>query len=167
MADFPLSPERIAAMVSTRRWHTRPVTREQSVAEHCHQVALLSLYLAPDALSVSDLLALVRLALVHDAHESEWGDIPFPAKQAMVDAGMDDVDAFGRQQFWAGRDPYDQVPPHVRKILDVADRLQDALYTLRYLPEIHVDVASLALDLAERDLSHAGFVKALHLFGRE
>ena len=128
-----LTPSQIQAMADTRRWHTRRVVREQSVAEHCHQVALLALHLAGPYLSERDRGDLLVLALLHDAHEPEFGDIPFPAKRAMEARGMD-VDGACRRAFWGVEDPAVQASPHVLRLVDAADVLEAALYARRWCP---------------------------------
>jgi len=163
MAKFPLTPQQITAMQDVKRWHTRRTRRDQSVAEHSHQVALMALYLAPDSTSNADRLQILELALVHDAHEVEFGDTPYPAKR-LLEADDLDIDAHCRLMFWGKVDPYDQVAPHVRLLVDVADVLEAAIYAQRYLPEISAQVTQQAID-AGRGLGHIGFVRVLTALG--
>ena len=159
-----LTPKQITAIQSVRRWHTRNTRREQSVAEHSHQVALLSLYLAPGNTSIEDRLQLVLLALLHDAHEAKFGDTPFPAKRALLGLGVD-IDGICRKEFWGANDPHDQVPPHVRLLVDVADILEAALYAQIHLPQIAEEVTTQAIQAAYA-LSHEGLLKVLCALGR-
>lgn len=164
MARFALKPNQITAMQDVKRWHTRRTLREQSVAEHSHQVALLALYLAPDSTNNADRLQILELALVHDAHEVEFGDTPYPAKR-LLEADDLDIDAHCRLMFWGKVDPYDQVPSHVRLLVDVADVLEAAIYAQRYLPEISAQVTQQAIKSAQ-ELSHIAFVRALTALGQ-
>lgn len=152
-----LSPQQIIALQHISRWHTRSTGRQQSVAEHSHQVALLALYLAPESTSVEDRLQLLQLALLHDAHEADFGDTPYPAKRALSVIGID-IDGVCRKEFWGGNDPHDQVLPHVRLLVDVADILEAALYAQQHLPAIAKQVEHQAVQAASR-LGNEGFVK--------
>lgn len=127
-----LSVAQIIAQRHTRRWHTRSVSRQQSVAEHAHQVALLALHLAPEDLSDQECLVILLLALLHDAHEPEFGDIPYPAKRAMEVRGLD-VDAWCRRSFWGEDDPHDHTSPRARALVEAADQLEAALYAKEHL----------------------------------
>jgi 5'-deoxynucleotidase YfbR-like HD superfamily hydrolase len=158
-----LRPAQIAAIQQVQRWHTRSSLRAQSVAEHSHQVALLALFIAPETITMEEAQQLVYLALVHDAHEAEFGDTPYPAKHALLRKGID-IDGVSRQEFWQGRDPYLEVPPHLRLILDAADILEAALYAQKYLPEIAADVCAQAVKTA-KGLSHYGFTRVLFALG--
>lgn len=59
-------------------WVKRGVETPESVAAHTWGVALLALVFAPDAEGVDPDRA-VRLALIHDLGEAEWGDLPVAA----------------------------------------------------------------------------------------
>ena len=67
-----------------KRWHIVNTAREQTLAEHQYNVAILTQELCRRlgyAAAVS--LQLVALALVHDAGECKTGDIPTPAKKLL------------------------------------------------------------------------------------
>lgn len=130
-----VSVPQILSMQDVRRWHTQKVMRDQSVAEHSATVALLALHLAPIGLPAEWKFQILHLALLHDAHESVYGDMPYPAKRAMQDRGMD-VDTECRKAFWEhGEDPHEAAPPMVAQLVDLADIIEAALYAKRYLPE--------------------------------
>ena len=59
----------------TLRFHTVPTIHEETIGHHSGNVALLCLWLKPDA--SADLL---RAALLHDLAEQFTGDVPAPAK---------------------------------------------------------------------------------------
>ncbi len=58
-----------------KRWHTKLTIKEQDLASHSWGVAMVLLQIAPDRPQ------LLRAALVHDLHEVEAGDIPYPFKR--------------------------------------------------------------------------------------
>lgn len=140
--------EAILALRGVRRWHTRPVTREQSLAEHVGLVALLCLWLAPADLSVAEREQLTRMALAHDLHETTFGDFPYPVKASMVEAGFD-LDTHCQETFW-GYDIWLSVPIRVRALIDVADVLEAALYARDYLPAMAETIKDQALAKVEQ-----------------
>jgi 5'-deoxynucleotidase YfbR-like HD superfamily hydrolase len=66
---------RLAGQV--RRYHTWPVLREQSVAEHCWQ--LMRIYMSVAETDKVDKNILLHI-LIHDIGEHFTGDIPYPVK---------------------------------------------------------------------------------------
>ena len=164
MAKFNLTPRQITDMADVLRWHTRRPLREQSVAEHSHQVALLAYYIAPDGLSIEDRLTVLELALVHDAHETMFGDIPTPARRILAEDGLD-IDAHCRYRFCSLNSPYDHAPAHVRNIVEAADKVERALFADRFLPDIAREIIQEAIAFAQEHLNHAGFVRVLSALG--
>ena len=154
----------ITAIQDVRRWHAHSTSREQSLAEHSHQVALIARYLAPDDTSAEDMLQLLDVALVHDAHETVYGDIPYPAKVLLEGEGIL-MDAHCRKRFWGGVDPYEYIPHHVLNILEVADRLEAALYAQKYIPEIAGEATAEAVRVAQEKLRPCGMIRALLALG--
>lgn len=140
--------EQIIAMRNVSRWHTRAHNRPQSVAEHCALVALIALELAPMGMDVRERFQLVQTALVHDAHEADFGDIPYPAKVKLAEAGFD-IDTYLQTEFW-GCEVLAMVSPLCRDVLHVADVLEAALYARDHVPEIAADVRQQALDTAKK-----------------
>jgi len=131
-----LNPAMIAAMGETRRWHTRPVHRDQTIAEHSHQVALLALWLDPD-LDSAEVLQVMLWGLLHDAHEPEYGDMPYPAKAALLRQGID-VDTRCQDLFWGGeaKNPGRMLDQRLLDLVDVADALEAAIFARHHLPSI-------------------------------
>ena len=125
-----LSVEAVLNLPNVTRWHSRAVSRRQTLAEHCGMVALLALAMCPPDWGLAEREQLLRLSLVHDMHETVYGDIPFPAKQAMVDAGFD-VDQHCQEQFW-GQDIFLGVPARVVGLLRVADVAEAAQFAQRH-----------------------------------
>lgn|GEM_PF-6124171 len=159
-----LLPEQIIALQRVIRWHTQGTTRQQSVAEHSAGVAQLALYLAPDSTSAADRGLIMDLALIHDAHEAEFGDYPAPAKRRLLVEFSIDIDAICRKAFWGGVDPYEQFPPHVQLLVNVADVLEAAVYAQQHLPEIAIEAVQDAM-AAGKGLSQVGFVRVLQALG--
>lgn len=116
-----------------RRWHTNPGL-EQSVAEHSWGVAVLLLLENPDV--SKDLLI---AALLHDAHEVSFGDIPSPAKQAypaLVKAeGQDAFHFFARLGI---TDPCAVISSSKRKALARADKKEALLFLKSEISRPHI-----------------------------
>lgn len=74
-----------------RRWHIVATSRDQTVADHQHRVAILAeeLLRTMGAFSWDSSLTLgvMRLAFLHDRHEVLIGDIPTPGKTHLKCAG--------------------------------------------------------------------------------
>jgi 5'-deoxynucleotidase YfbR-like HD superfamily hydrolase len=68
--------QRIRAGGGVRRYHTRPIIGEQTVAAHSWGVAVILLEICEPS------PALMRAALYHDVAEYETGDVPATAKWA-------------------------------------------------------------------------------------
>lgn len=60
-----------------KRWHTWPTHKVQTLADHSWGVALTIMAIRPEMDSPN----LLKAALVHDLHEVEAGDIPYPFKK--------------------------------------------------------------------------------------
>lgn len=158
-----LSPQQIQNMGSTRRWHTRRVGQEQNLLEHSAAVALLALHLAGSSLDPLQEADLLRLALIHDAHEAVFGDIPRPAKEQLAREGLD-LDARCRREFH-GLDPYLEVDDAVLDLVEVADLLEAALWAQRHAPDIADLVSDQAADEAQRRLTGAQLLRAMQALG--
>lgn len=129
-----LTPALIEGMTHVVRWHSRPARRRQNIAEHSHQVALLALHLGSD-LSADLQAQLMFWALVHDAHEVVYGDIPYPSKRLLCSRGMD-LDGDFQDRFWGfTSNPLRSYPDLVLDIVDVADVLEAAVFAARWYPE--------------------------------
>lgn len=59
---------------AVKRWHTVNTLKEQDLAAHSWGVAMIVSYLGGSPRAV-------QAALVHDLHESEFGDFPFQTKR--------------------------------------------------------------------------------------
>lgn len=60
--------------------------RQESVAEHSWQMALMAMLLHPHLTTPVDLCRTLKMILIHDLVEAEVGDIPFFEKSARRDA---------------------------------------------------------------------------------
>lgn len=63
-----------------KRWHTAPMNREQTVAEHSGQALSLLFMLHPDPS-----VALIKALLWHDSSERVVGDVPAPIRRQRPD----------------------------------------------------------------------------------
>ncbi|BDU72943.1 HD domain-containing protein [Mesoterricola silvestris] len=132
-----------------KRWHTRRVDREQTVASHTASLIGIALILAkPYNLNPNDRCDLVELALIHDAHETEYGDIPYPTRMKFLELGFD-LDLIARKAFWGGIDPYDMVMPHVAVLVDVADAVEAAMWSQDNAPKVAPSAVARALELSQ------------------
>lgn len=90
MKNYTLDPRRAGEVL---RFHTWRVNRQQSVAEHCWNVARVLLAIWPEAPP-----RMVKHALFHDIGEVVTGDLPYPVKKdnPQVGAAMDrmEVEAY-------------------------------------------------------------------------
>jgi 5'-deoxynucleotidase YfbR-like HD superfamily hydrolase len=107
-----------------KRYHTLTTLREETVAHHSHNVAMLVLVLDPGAG-----VRLLEAALLHDLAEQVTGDIPSPAKR---EYGIgDQVDALEdrllRESGWA----YPALLENEKRTLKLADIASGALFCLR------------------------------------
>lgn len=126
----------------TRRYHTWPVLRSQTVAEHSFHVAMLYSLMAsaheptaeePISLGVIGLMS----ALTHDLAEWEMGDLPAPVKRALPD----DADGRSFRETWGvmeqdrladvGLDWEQHQQPLERRWLKLADSMEGCLYCIR------------------------------------
>jgi 5'-deoxynucleotidase YfbR-like HD superfamily hydrolase len=104
------------------RWHHRGDLLHQNVGEHSWGVAAIVLALKPDASA-----ALLRAAILHDAHEVAFGDIPSPTKERYPI--LKDIEAMAQREYLKsiGLPPLDDLTEEERRLLKVADLL-DALF---------------------------------------
>jgi hypothetical protein len=105
------------------RWHTVPMLRRETVAEHSWQVARLALAICPDL--PRDVL--VR-ALMHDVGEIASGDVPFPVKanNPVLRREMDRVERSGHLAMcipWGlpSNQPIDDAWASVLKLAEMID----------------------------------------------
>lgn len=80
---------KIRMMGFVERWNIAPRLHRQSVAEHSYFVALYADTITTwMGLPAADRLEIVQYALRHDMAEVRTGDMPGPAKRAIVDKGL-------------------------------------------------------------------------------
>ncbi len=130
-----LTVHEILGLQLVQRWHTRPTLRPQTVADHSATVALLALYIGGPELTTAERLRVVLLGLQHDAHEAQFGDIPYPSRMALLVLGID-IDAICSKAFWGANGPESLTFRLEQDLVAVADRLEAFLYAKRFVPLI-------------------------------
>lgn len=138
-----LNPYDIHALGSVVRWHTVRTCRFQTLGEHKARVALLAVWLGHrlplGRFGAMDELEVLRASLLHDVPETQYGDMPNPAKQIINiwlgeipgEAGAQDFDTQVGARFWAARgvaDPLVSVGETAGALLKVADILEAASF---------------------------------------
>lgn len=138
-----LHPYDILALGSVIRWHTLRTARHQTLADHKARVALLAVWLGHrlpvGRFGHQNELEVLRAALLHDVPETQFGDMPNPAKQVINawlgelpgEPDAQDFDTQVGERFWAARgatDPMAQVGEVAGKLLKVADVLEAACF---------------------------------------
>lgn len=131
-AQHTISPHIITGLTHLKRWHNQDVSRVQTVAEHAGQVALLAMHIAP-RLPVETAGEVLWWALVHDAHEVTFGDIPYPAREFMAGKGHD-IDSICQDGFWGGpsENPARYLPDLVLDLVACADAIEAAIYAAKW-----------------------------------
>jgi 5'-deoxynucleotidase len=130
-----LHPYDILALGSVVRWHTLRTARAQTLADHKARVALLAVWLG-HRLPVGRFeahveLALLRLALLHDIPETQFGDVPNPSKQTLNRLETMDYDAVVDGVFWQARgveNPMATAHNLPLSLLKIADVLEAAAF---------------------------------------
>lgn len=117
--NIPTDSLRYAGLV--KRYHTWPVIREQTVAEHTWHV--LRIY---DQLFGLPSVNLVRAVMYHDVGEVKTGDAPFPVKRENPDlkAAYDRIEADHRHKLLRGDDPEDKITADEHRRLKMCDLLE-------------------------------------------
>lgn len=114
------------------RWGVLRRVRSQSVAEHSYYVALYAGHVADLVGWNGDRGALLRSALVHDLPEASTGDMPGPAKRAMMDP---ERSVSVERHYMQTRFPDDfgawlgtKGDPEIRLLVKVADLLDEIMF---------------------------------------
>jgi|GEM_PF-6732363 len=126
-----LSPLDILAMGNCTRWHTVRTLREQTLADHSCRVALLAVWLGHQLgagrFPAQYELDTLRLALVHDIPETQYGDVPAPTKGILAQAESLDFDNLVDGMFWEARGIVNPmaaasvIPLRLLKVADILD----------------------------------------------
>ncbi len=99
-------PEDLLAIGFVKRWHNKPTTQQQTLADHLGKVALYADWLGLHLREVYDDLAIVETlewALTHDLPETEHGDIPNPAKKWLNKSLGQSYDDLVSVTWWSDR----------------------------------------------------------------
>lgn len=119
----------------TKRYHTWPTLREQTVAAHSFHVAMLCNWLA--AYEAPGLrVALLMAALTHDLAEHKMGDLPAPVKRALPD-----IEGVSFHEYWGAMEEQglegvslayaSELNEREAQILKVADAADGCLHCIR------------------------------------
>jgi hypothetical protein len=128
----------ILKMSDVFRWHSTWPKRPQNLAEHSYRVALLAVRLAYEVnprLGPYTELAILRLGLLHDVPETQFGDIPSPTKWRLRDTTGVKYDEVMDRRFWDDRatvDPWTAAPDFAIRLVRVADITEAALFYLKH-----------------------------------
>lgn len=128
----------------TKRYHTWPTLREQTVGAHSFSVAMLCSLMAQDASHVGGeglSVPLLMAALTHDLAEHKLGDLPAPAKRQMPHVHIIDGEPMPFREHWGnmevalltevGLDWEQALGPKSRRWLKLADAMDGALWCIR------------------------------------
>lgn len=117
--------EEVMRLSFIKRWAIIEMSREQSVAEHSYNVAMISMMISKNMdLSVEKKNFMVKWALFHDLPELLTGDIPTPAKN-YIDLDKLDREKFGKYYNIKGF-MEDTFPQRIVKAADYIDAIQFA-----------------------------------------
>lgn len=130
-----LTLQDIRATKDVTRWHMIRTKRPQNLAEHSYMVALIAGKLAEllgEPLSTIEERDMLRLALLHDIEEIEFGDIPTPTKKKIREAGHGEILTILEVTFWTNRGsmstPEFHASHRVRALVRLADLIEAALF---------------------------------------
>lgn len=130
-----LSLKDIRSTKDVSRWHMIRVNRTQNLAEHSFMVALIAGKLAEGLstpLTEREERDMLRLSLLHDIPEVEYGDMPTPTKKKLKEIGQGDVYGILESHFWASRGapgtPEWAVSGRVKNLVRLADLLEAYIF---------------------------------------
>lgn len=130
-----LKLEDIRATKDVKRWHMIRVKREQNLAEHSFMVALIAGKLSEilmEPLTEREEADVLKLSLLHDIPEVEFGDIPTPTKKKLAQIGLGDVYGVLEAHFWHSRGsksiPEFNASARVRNLVRLADLMEATMF---------------------------------------
>jgi len=162
-----LTPYDILALGTVTRWHTLRTARAQTLADHKARVALLAVWLGHrlplGRFGAHDELELLRLALLHDVPETQFGDVPNPSKMTLNLLETMDYDHLVDGVFWQARgvaNPMATASNLALSLLKVADVLEAACFyfqegltiTRPGVPDLKMAIVIEALNKVSREL---------------
>jgi len=112
--------EDIRASGDILRYHVAPLSRPQTVGQHCYGVVMILLELKPDAGP-----DLIRAALLHDFPELYTGDTPSISKWRYPE--LEEALRKAESQILADID-YPALTPEGRNLIKLADALEGAMW---------------------------------------
>lgn len=130
-----LSLKDIRSTKDVIRWHMIRTKRQQNLAEHSYQVALIAGKLSEllgEPLTLQEERDILRLSLLHDIDEIDNGDFPTPTKKKLREKGYGAVLEVLELEFWATRGatstPEFHASSRVRSVVRLADLIEAALF---------------------------------------
>lgn len=121
----------LIALQDVKRWGVMALTRQQSVAEHSYNVAVITMELI-DRLELADHTEeYINWALLHDGPECISADIDGRFKRENPDLKKEIVRAENRMLPWY-RKAASYVPTHVNAVVKLADQIETYWYIQRF-----------------------------------
>lgn len=121
--------EQVMRLSNLKRWGIVEMFREQSVAEHSYNVAMISAYIVdqlPNEVKSTHLReAVVNWSLVHDLPELITGDIPTPIKE-LIKTSLDGAEEDLFPQLMNYKKSHSKLAMAVCKAADLMDAIQYA-----------------------------------------
>jgi murein DD-endopeptidase MepM/ murein hydrolase activator NlpD len=143
-----LTVSEIMDMQGVKRRLAYAALRPQTLADHSVAVALLALLIGGEDLSLEDKFQALLLGLQNDAHEPGLGTHSDSIRTALLALGVD-LEAECRARFWGADGPTTGVSPLVRDLVAIAGKVEAALFSRRFAP----DIAGVAADEAQTMVS--------------
>lgn len=121
--------EQVMRLSNLKRWGIVEMSREQSVAEHSYNVAMISAYIVdqlPNEVKTAQLREIViNWSLVHDLPELVTGDIPTPIKE-LIRTSLDGAEEDLFPQLMNYKKGHSSLAMAVCKAADLMDAIQYA-----------------------------------------
>jgi 5'-deoxynucleotidase YfbR-like HD superfamily hydrolase len=129
---FDFSFQEVMRLSSIKRWGIIEMSRQQSVAEHSFNVAVISHYLITEiqdvAISYAMHSQIMLLALTHDLTELVTGDLPTPMKQFVGKA----IDEMEQSYFPKLIDFKGQTSTLIQRIVKIADTIDAIQFAKKF-----------------------------------
>ena len=144
-----------------KRWHIVNTTREQTIADHSHMVAVIALHLFDRMVGVADdpesALKVVVGAIFHDSCEIRTGDTPTPGKE-YIRRFTGDPGVFDRiEEDLLPHVPYvgGDIAPAIMQFIKMADAIEAAHWIRDNGAGRHAEIVAAGCWRRLEDLVHA------------